>query len=70
MNKKLPLSVLALTLLLTGCGQAIPTPTIPADLVEERRIPFDVELDSAKIYEENLHLFDYDQETPLDIQEG
>jgi len=54
-------------MLLAGCSARVSAPETPTDLAWDERIPWDT--DSESIYEENLHLFDYDQEAPLDIQE-
>jgi len=56
-----------LTMLLAGCSARVSAPETRTDLAWDERIPWDT--DSESIYEENLHLFDYDQEAPLDIQE-
>ncbi len=62
------LTILVFGLLLTSCGQSSTTPRPtppPFEGVEEA-----VSLSLATVDpEENLHLFDYDQQAPLDIQE-
>jgi dienelactone hydrolase len=60
--------------MLSSCSQEIsqptpPLPNEPIDEIEEWKNSFDVGLDSEKIYQENIHLFDYDQQSPLDIVE-
>ncbi len=73
MRLRAPTSLVLLVVVvgLAACGALAPpdiaTPTIPADLVWQGPVRFDSDSDS--IYEENLHLFDYDQQAPLDIRE-
>jgi hypothetical protein len=59
--------LLALTACATPGPAATSTPTISADSVWEELIPFGS--DSDAIYADNLHLFDYDRQAALDIQE-
>jgi len=59
--------LLALTACATPRPAATSTPTISADSVWEELIPF--ESDSDTIYAENLHLFEYDRQAALDVQE-
>lgn len=67
MNKIGLLIATGLTLLLVGCGQAAPEPKLLRTPPSDERVPW--EGDSQAIYEENQHLFDYDQEAPLDIEQ-
>jgi len=54
-------------MLVAGCSARVSAPETRTDIAWDERIPWDT--DSESTYEENLHLFDYDQEAPLDIQE-
>jgi len=54
---------------LSSCSQAIPQSSVSLEEIEEWQKSSGVELDSEKIYRENIHLFDYDQQLPLDIVE-
>ncbi len=58
---------LGIIMLVAGCSARVSAPETRTDIAWDERIPWDT--DSESIYEENLHLFDYDQEAPLDIQE-
>lgn len=55
--------------MLSGCSQAISQPDASSEEIEEWQTYYGVELDSEKIFQENIHLFDYDQQLPLDIVE-
>jgi dienelactone hydrolase len=55
--------------LLSSCIQTPTQTDVSADDVEKWQTAFDVELDSEKIYQENIHLFDYDKLLPLDVVE-
>ena len=55
--------------MLSGCSQAISQPDASFEEIEEWQTYYGVELDSEKIFQENIHLFDYDQQLPLDIVE-
>jgi dienelactone hydrolase len=58
--------------MLSSCSQEIsqPNESLPNtsfEEIENWQTSFGVELDSEKIYQENIHLFDYDQQLPFDI---
>jgi dienelactone hydrolase len=66
--------MVVLLFVLTSCSQEISQPTVSVpnasfEEIEKWQTSFGVELDSEKIYQENLHLFDYDQQLPLKIVE-
>jgi dienelactone hydrolase len=60
-------SLVGMAACVTPSPSATSTPATPAEPIWEEFIPFEV--DSDAIYAENLHLFDYDQQAPLDVQE-
>ncbi len=60
---------LALLFALSSCNQATSQPKASVEEIENWQTSFDVELDSERIYQENFHLFDYDQRLPLDFLE-
>jgi cephalosporin-C deacetylase-like acetyl esterase len=60
---------IVLLLMLSSCSQAISQPNASIEEINEWQTSFGIELDSEKIYQENIHLFDYDQQIPLDIVE-
>jgi len=53
----------------SSCIQTISQPNAPSEEIEKWQIAYGVELDSEKIYQENIHRFDYDHQLPLDIVE-
>lgn len=69
MRIKLFVAALACLFVLAGCSQTTLAPVTPPVGGEAWQIPFDVETDSERIFQENIHLFDYDQNAPLDIQD-
>lgn len=59
--------VLVLGLSLAGCGQEMVTSTPPFDVPASQDLLSFAD-HSQRLYEQNLHLFDYDQSAPLDVQ--
>lgn len=61
------LIVLVFGFSLAGCGQGMPVAKPPVDVpASQDLLPFADE--SQHLYEQNLHLFDYDQNAPLEVQ--
>jgi dienelactone hydrolase len=55
--------------MLSSCSQEVSLPNVSIKEIEQWQISYGVELDSEIIYQENIHLFDYDQQSPLIIVE-
>jgi dienelactone hydrolase len=68
-SSSLCILLVPLIFLLSSCTQAATLPDVSADEVEKWQAAYDVDLDSEKIYQENIHLFDYDELLPLDVVE-
>ena len=63
---KKELFIVVMLMVLTSCGWTALTPTISSEYTE-KFLSFNN--DSDTFYDENLHLFDYNQQAPLNIQE-
>ena len=63
MGRRLFTAVLTFLFIVVGCVQKAPTAPVAPNLED-----YTLNISSDNIYEENLHLFDYDREAPLDIQ--
>ncbi len=66
MRSRLSVSLLVTAAVVAGCGGAT---TTPPEVVDEWLPPAGAVLDSAQLYRENRHLFDYDARAPLDVQQ-
>lgn len=67
LSLKFSVVVLAVTGAVAGCSEEGALEA-PPRVVDEWSPPAGAEVDSAKVYRENRHLFDYDTNVPLDVE--